>query len=135
MCPGVAELSPPSEMTPGSEIGLRVDQKLTQDAAGTMVMLELEALGLDRARTQVSVQYVDHNLLQADEGNMADHLFLRSACQRFGLWYSKPGNGVSHPVHMQRFGVPGTSLAGSDSHTCAAGSLGMLAVGVGGLEV
>ena len=88
------------EMTPGSEIGLRVDQTLTQDATGTMVMLELEALGLDRARTQVSVQYVDHNLLQADERNMADHLFLRSACQRFGLWYSKPGNGVSHPVHM-----------------------------------
>src|SRR5437764_5113523 len=122
------------EMTPGSEIGLRVDQTLTQDATGTMVMLELEALGLDRARTQVSVQYVDHNLLQADERNMADHLFLRSACQRFGLWYSKPGNGVSHPVHMQRFGVPGASLAGSDCHTCAAGSLGMLAIGVGGLE-
>ena len=123
------------ELTPGSEVGLRVDQTLTQDATGTMVILELEALGLDRARTQVSVQYVDHNLLQADERNMADHLFLRSACQRFGLWYSKPGNGVSHPVHMQRFGVPGASLAGSDSHTCAAGSLGMLAVGVGGLEV
>jgi aconitate hydratase len=123
------------EMAPGSEIGLRVDQTLTQDATGTMVMLELESLGLDRARTQVSVQYVDHNLLQADERNMADHLFLRSACQRFGLWYSRPGNGVSHPVHMQRFGVPGASLAGSDSHTCAAGSLGMLAVGVGGLEV
>jgi predicted aconitate hydratase len=123
------------EMTPGTEIGLRVDQTLTQDATGTMVMLELEALGLDRVRTQVSVQYVDHNLLQADERNMADHLYLRSACHRFGLWYSKPGNGVSHPVHMQRFGVPGASLAGSDSHTCAAGSLGMLAIGVGGLEV
>jgi aconitate hydratase len=123
------------EMTAGVEIGLRIDQTLTQDATGTMVMLELEALALDRVRTQVSVQYVDHNLLQADERNMADHLFLRSACQRFGLWYSKPGNGVSHPVHMQRFGRPGASLAGSDSHTCAAGSLGMLAVGVGGLEV
>ena len=123
------------EMTPGTEIGLRIDQTLTQDATGTMVMLELEALGLDRVRTQVSVQYVDHNLLQADERNMADHLFLRSACQRFGVWYSRPGNGVSHPVHMQRFGRPGASLAGSDSHTCAAGSLGMLAVGVGGLEV
>jgi aconitate hydratase len=122
------------DLTPGAEIGLRVDQTLTQDATGTMVMLELEALGLDRARTDVSVQYVDHNLLQADERNMADHLFLRSACQRFGLWYSRPGNGVSHPVHMQRFGVPGKSLAGSDSHTCAAGSLGMLAIGVGGLE-
>ena len=123
------------EMAAGSEIGLRIDQTLTQDATGTMVMLELEALGLDRVRTQVSVQYVDHNLLQADERNMADHLFLRSACQRFGLWYSRPGNGVSHPVHMQRFGRPGASLAGSDSHTCAAGSLGMLAIGVGGLEV
>src|SRR5437764_13168885 len=123
------------EMTAGSEIGLRIDQTLTQDATGTMVMLELEALGLDRVRTQASVQSVDHNLLQADERNMADNLFLRSACQRCGLWCSRPGNGVSHPVHMQRFGRPGASLAGSDSHTCAAGSLGMLAIGVGGLEV
>jgi predicted aconitate hydratase len=123
------------EMTPGSEIALRVDQTLTQDATGTLVMLELEALGLKRVRTEVSVQYVDHNLLQADERNMADHLFLRSAAQRFGLWFSPPGGGVSHPVHMQRFGIPGKSLIGSDSHTCAAGSLGMLAIGVGGLEV
>src|SRR5436190_9776875 len=131
----IAEHLVEGEMTPGAEIGIRVDQTLTQDATGTMVMLELEALGLDRVRTQVSVQYVDHNLLQADERNMADHLFLRSACQRFGVWYSRPGNGVSHPVHMQCFGRPGASLAGSDSHTCAAGSLGMLAIGVGGLEV
>lgn len=122
-------------MTAGQEIALRIDQTLTQDATGTMVMLELEALGLDLVRTHTSVQYVDHNLLQTDERNMADHLFLRSACHRFGVWFSKAGNGVSHPVHMQRFGVPGASLAGSDSHTCAAGSLGMLAVGVGGLEV
>lgn len=122
------------ETTPGAEIGMRVDQTLTQDATGTMVMLELEALDLDRVRTDVSVQYVDHNLLQADERNMADHLFLRSACRRFGLWYSEAGNGVSHPTHMQRFGVPGATMAGSDSHTCAAGSLGMLAVGTGGLE-
>jgi aconitate hydratase len=121
--------------SPGSEIGLRMDQTLTQDATGTMVMLELEALGLERARTDVSVQYVDHNLLQADERNMADHLFLRSACQRFGLWFSRAGNGVSHPTHMQRFGVPGASMVGSDSHTCAAGSLGMLAIGVGGIDV
>jgi aconitate hydratase len=120
---------------PGSEIGLRIDQTLTQDATGTMVMLELEALGLERARTDVSVQYVDHNLLQTDERNMADHLFLRSGCQRFGLWYSRAGNGVSHPTHMQRFGVPGASMVGSDSHTCAAGSLGMLAIGVGGIDV
>ncbi len=123
------------EPRPGTEIGLRIDQTLTQDATGTMVMLELEALGLERARTDVSVQYVDHNLLQADERNMADHLFLRSACRRYGLWYSKPGNGVSHPTHMQRFGKPGKTMVGSDSHTCAAGSLGMLAIGVGGLEV
>jgi aconitate hydratase len=123
------------EARPGGEIGLRIDQTLTQDATGTMVMLELEALGLDRVRTEVSVQYVDHNLLQTDERNMADHLFLRSACQRFGVWYSKPGNGVSHPTHMQRFGVPGRTMVGSDSHTCAAGSLAMLAIGVGGLEV
>src|SRR5690349_19579491 len=123
------------EMTAGSEIGLRIDQTLTQDATGTMVMLELEALGLDRVRTQASVQYVDHNLLQADERNMADHLFLRSACRRYGLWYSPPGNGVSHPTHMQHFGAPGKAMVGSDSHTCAAGSLGMLAIGVGGLDV
>jgi len=123
------------EMTPGTEIGLCIDQTLTQDATGTLVMLELEALGLDRARTEVSVQYVDHNLLQADSKNAEDHDFLRSACQRFGLWFSKAGNGVSHPTHMQRFGIPGKTMVGSDSHTPAAGSLGMLAIGVGGIEV
>jgi aconitate hydratase len=123
------------EAVPGTEIGIRIDQTLTQDATGTLVMQELEALGLDRIRTEVSVQYVDHNLLQTDERNAEDHEFLRSACRRYGLWFSKPGNGVSHPTHMQRFGVPGRTLAGSDSHTCAAGSLGMLAIGVGGLEV
>ncbi|NGO13832.1 aconitate hydratase [Streptomyces sp. HC44] len=122
-------------MVPGEEIGLRVDQTLTQDATGTLVMQEVEALGLDRVHTEVSVQYVDHNLLQADERNAEDHVFLRSAARRYGVWYSKPGNGVSHPTHMQHFGLPGRSLAGSDSHTCAAGSLGMLAIGVGGLEV
>jgi aconitate hydratase len=119
----------------GSEIGLSIEQTLTQDATGTTVMLELEAMGLDRVQTAVSVQYVDHNLLQADERNSDDHLFLRSACRRFGLWYSRAGNGVSHPVHMERFGIPGASMAGSDSHTCAAGALGMLAIGTGGLEV
>ncbi|MFI2609404.1 aconitate hydratase [Kitasatospora sp. NPDC018619] len=122
-------------MTAGEEIALRIDQTLCQDATGTLVMQELEALGLDRARTELSVQYVDHNLLQADERNAEDHLFLRSAARRFGLWYSKPGNGVSHPVHMQRFGVPGKTLLGSDSHTCAGGALGMLAIGTGGLDV
>jgi aconitate hydratase len=123
------------EMTPGVEIGLLIDQTLTQDATGTLVMLELESLGLDRALTEVSVQYVDHNLLQSDSKNAEDHEFLRSACQRFGIWYSKAGNGVSHPTHMQRFGVPGKTMVGSDSHTPAAGSLGMLAIGVGALEV
>lgn len=123
------------EMAPGEEIGLHIDQTLTQDATGTMVMLELEAMGLDRARTEVSVQYVDHNLLQADGKNAEDHDFLRSACQRFGLWFSKAGNGVSHPTHMQRFGIPGKAMVGSDSHTPAAGSLGMLAIGLGGIEV
>ncbi|WP_029088184.1 aconitate hydratase [Brevibacterium album] len=122
-------------MEPGGEIALTVDQTLTQDATGTMVMLELEAMGLDRIRTELSVQYVDHNLLQTDEKNPDDHLFLQSAAQRFGLWFSKAGNGVSHPVHQSRFGRPGATMIGSDSHTCAAGALGMLAIGVGGLEV
>ncbi|MGI8759239.1 MAG: aconitate hydratase [Acidimicrobiales bacterium] len=123
------------EMAPGREIGLRIDQTLTQDATGTMVMLELEAMGLPRVLTEVSAQYVDHNLLQADFKNADDHLFLRSAAQRFGIWYSKPGNGVSHPVHQQRFGIPGKTMLGSDSHTPAAGAIGMLAIGAGGLEV
>lgn len=122
-------------MAAGAEIALKIDQTLTQDATGTMVMLELEAMGLERARTEVSVQYVDHNLLQTDFKNADDHLFLQSACRKFGIWYSRPGNGVSHPVHMERFGKPGKTLLGSDSHTCSAGSLGMLAIGAGGLEV
>ncbi|HET7414953.1 MAG TPA: aconitate hydratase [Arthrobacter sp.] len=123
------------EMEYGTEVGVRIDQTLTQDATGTMVMLELEAMGLDRIETELSVQYVDHNLLQTDEKNPEDHLFLQSAAQRYGLWFSKPGNGVSHPVHQARFGRPGTTMLGSDSHTCAAGAIGMLAIGVGGLEV
>jgi aconitate hydratase len=122
-------------MEVGTEIGLTIDQTLTQDATGTLVMLELEAMQLPRVKTELSAQYVDHNLLQTDFKNADDHLFLRSACQRFGIWYSRPGNGVSHPVHMERFGIPGKTLLGSDSHTCAAGSLGMLAIGAGGLEV
>ena len=122
-------------MTPGEEIGLRIDQTLTQDATGTLVMLELEAMGLERVKTELSVQYVDHNLVQEDYKNPDDHLFLRSACRRFGLWYSRPGNGVSHPVHQERFGKPGRTLVGSDSHTPAAGALGMLAIGAGGIDV
>lgn len=120
---------------PGQSIGLKIDQTLTQDATGTLVMQEFEAMGVGRVKTEVSAQYVDHNLLQTDFKNPDDHLFLRSACRKFGVWFSRPGNGVSHPVHMESFGKPGKTLLGSDSHTCAAGSLGMLAMGAGGLEV
>src|SRR4051812_21318681 len=96
-------LVPDSSLTPGAEIGIHIDQTLTQDATGTLVMLELEAMGLERVKTALSVQYVDHNLLQTDHRNADDHVFLLSACERFGIWYSRPGNGVSHPVHMERF--------------------------------
>ena len=123
------------DMTPGEPIGITIDQTLTQDATGTLVMLELEAMGLDRVRTEVSAQYVDHNLIQEDHKNPDDHLFLRTACERFGLWYSRPGNGISHPVHQERFGRPGATMAGSDSHTPAAGAMGMIAIGSGGLDV
>lgn len=123
------------DMKAGKEIGIKIDQALLQDATGTLVQLELEAMGLDKAKTEVAVQYVDHNLLQTDYKNADDHKFLKSASQRFGLWFSRPGNGVSHPVHMERFGKPGKTMVGSDSHTCAAGSLGMLAIGTGGLDV
>ncbi|MBA1148611.1 aconitate hydratase [Ectothiorhodospiraceae bacterium WFHF3C12] len=123
------------EMRAGREIGLRIDQTLTQDATGTLVMLEFQAMGLPRVKTELSAQYVDHNLLQEDFRNPDDHLFLQSAAKKYGVHFSPAGNGVSHPVHMERFGIPGRTLLGSDSHTCAAGSLGMLAIGAGGLEV
>ncbi len=123
------------ELNTGEEIALKIDQTLTQDATGTMVMLEFEAMEIPRVKTELSAQYVDHNLIQSDFKNPDDHLFLRSACKKFGVHYSRPGNGVSHPVHMERFGKPGKSLLGSDSHTCAAGSMCMLAIGAGGLEV
>ncbi len=123
------------EMKSGEEIGLEIDQTLTQDATGTMVMLELEAMELDKAQTELSCQYVDHNLLQTDYRNPDDHVFLKSAAEKFGIWYSRPGNGVSHPIHTERFAVPGKSMIGSDSHTPATGSMGMLAFGAGGLDV
>src|SRR5271157_2001008 len=122
-------------MTPGEEIALRIDQALLQDVLGTLVMLELEAMGTDRVKVGVAAQYIDHNLLETDNLNGDEHLFLRSACRRFGIWYSRPGNGISHPVHMQRFGKPGETLIGSDSHTAAAGSMGMFAFGAGGIDV
>ena len=114
---------------PGDVISVRIDQTLTQDATGTMVMLELEAMEIEEVKTEISAQYIDHNLLQTDFKNADDHLFLKSACHKFGIWYSGPGNGVSHPVHMERFGRPGKTLIGSDSHTCAGGSMGMLLLG------
>jgi aconitate hydratase len=123
------------KMTAGDEISLKIDQTLCQDATGTLVMLELEAMGIGRVKTELSAQYVDHNLIQEDYKNADDHLFLQSAAERFGLWYSRAGNGVSHPVHMEYFGKPGKTMLGSDSHTCAGGALGMLAIGAGGLEV
>jgi len=123
------------KMEIGEEIGLKIDQTLTQDATGTMVMLELAAMQIDRVRTELSAQYVDHNLIQEDYKNPDDHLFLQSACQKFGVWFSRAGNGVSHPVHQERFGIPGKTIAGSDSHTCAAGAIAMLAVGAGGIDV
>ena len=123
------------EMDVGEEIELEMDQTLTQDATGTMVMLEFEAMGIPRVQTELSAQYVDHNLIQSDFKNPDDHLFLRSACKKFGVWYSRPGNGVSHPVHQERFGKPGKTLIGSDSHSPAAGAIGMLAIGAGGLDV
>src|SRR3954467_13218430 len=123
------------DMRPGGEIALKVDQTLLQDVLGTLVMLELEAMGIERVKVGLAAQYVDHNLVQNDHMNADEHLFLRSACRRFGVWYSRPGNGISHPVHMQRFGKPGLTLVGSDSHTPAAGSLGMLAFGAGAIEV
>jgi aconitate hydratase len=123
------------KLEPASEIGLRIDQVLQQDATGTLVMLELEAMKLDRTKAEVAVQYIDHNILQTDFRNADDHLFLQSAAARFGYWFSRPGNGISHVVHMERFGKPGKTLLGSDSHSCAGGGIGMLAIGTGGMEV
>lgn len=130
-----SHLTKESSIGEGEEIGLKIDQTLCQDATGTLVMLELEAMGLAWVKTELSAQYVDHNLIQEDYKNADDHLFLQSAAKRFGLWFSPAGNGVSHPLHMQFFGVPGKTLLGSDSHTCASGAIGMLAIGAGGLEV
>lgn len=123
------------EWAEGAEIAIRIDQTLTQDATGTLAFLEFEALGLDSVRAALSASYVDHNILQTDYRNADDHRYLMSAALRFGVHYSPPGNGVSHPVHMERFGAPGKTLLGADSHTSTAGALGMIAIGTGGLDV
>lgn len=122
-------------LVPGQEIALKIDQTLLQDATGTMAMLEFMATGIDRVKVDLAAQYVDHNLLQTDNKNADDHAFLASAAQKFGVYLSKPGNGVSHQVHLERFGVPGTTLLGADSHTPTAAGLGMVAIGAGGLDV
>ncbi|MBC7235234.1 MAG: aconitate hydratase [Chloroflexi bacterium] len=123
------------DMTPGEEIGLRIDQTLTQDATGTMACLQFEALGQPRVKTKVSVSYADHNLLQTDFRNADDHRYLQSIAARYGLVFSRPGNGICHQVHLERFGAPGETLLGADSHTPTAGGLGMLGIGAGGLDV
>ncbi len=123
------------KLIPGTEIGLRMDQTLTQDATGTMAYLEFESMGIPRVRTELSVAYVDHNTLQCGFENADDHLFIQSAAKKYGVRYSRPGNGICHQVHLERFGIPGKTLIGSDSHTPTAGGLGMLAFGAGGLDV
>ncbi len=123
------------EMDRGSEIAIRIDQTLTQDATGTMAYLEFEAIGIPRVKTDLSVCYVDHNLIQSDFRNADDHRFLQSVARRFGLYFSPPGNGISHQINLERFGRPGATLLGSDSHTPTGGGLGMLAIGAGGLDV
>jgi aconitate hydratase len=122
-------------LVPGEEIAIRIDQTLLQDATGTLAMLEFESLGLEEVRAELAAQYVDHNLLQTDGKNADDHLYLQTACQKYGLVFSRPGNGVSHQVHMERFGVPGKTLLGADSHTPGAAGVSMLGFGAGGLDV
>jgi aconitate hydratase len=123
------------KLEPGNEIGIRIDQTLTQDATGTMAYLQFEAMGIPRVRTKLSVSYVDHNMLQAGFENADDHRFLQSIAAKYGIYFSRPGNGICHQVHLERFGVPGQTLLGSDSHTPTGGGLGMVAIGAGGLDV
>ena len=123
------------EMVPGQDIGLKIDQTLTQDATGTMAYLEFEAMGVERVKTEKSVAYIDHNTLQTGFENADDHRFIQSVAKKHGIWYSRPGNGICHQVHLERFGKPGKTLIGSDSHTPTGGGIGMLAMGAGGLDV
>ena len=123
------------EMKDKSEIGLRIDQTLTQDSTGTMAYLQLEAMGIDKVKTKKSLAYIDHNMLQAGPENADDHLYIQTVAKKYGIYFSKPGNGICHQVHLERFAVPGDTLLGSDSHTPTAGGMGMLAIGAGGLDV
>lgn len=123
------------EMIPGTEIGLRIDQTLTQDATGTMAYLEFEAMGVDRVKTEKSVAYIDHNTLQTGFENADDHRYIQTVTKKHGIYFSRPGNGICHQVHLERFGIPGKTLIGSDSHTPTGGGIGMLAMGAGGLDV
>ncbi len=122
-------------LKPGGELAIRIDQTLTQDATGTMVFLQFEAMGLDRIKNELAVSYVDHNTIQVGFENADDHRYLQSAAARFGAIFSRPGNGICHQLHLERFGIPGKTLLGSDSHTPTGGGLGMLAIGAGGLDV
>lgn len=122
-------------MIPGEEIGLRIDQTLTQDATGTMAYLEFEAMGVDRVKTEKSVAYIDHNTLQTGFENADDHRYIQTVTKKHGIYFSRPGNGICHQVHLERFGIPGKTLIGSDSHTPTGGGIGMLAMGAGGLDV
>ncbi len=123
------------EMIAGEEIGLRIDQTLTQDATGTMAYLEFEAMGVDRVKTEKSVAYIDHNTLQTGFENADDHRYIQTVTKKHGIYFSRPGNGICHQVHLERFGIPGKTLIGSDSHTPTGGGIGMLAMGAGGLDV
>lgn len=123
------------ELTPGQEISIRIDQTLTQDATGTMAYLQFEAMGLDRVRNELAVSYVDHNTIQVGFENADDHQYLQSVAAKYGVIYSKPGNGICHQLHLERFGAPGKTLLGSDSHTPTGGGVGMIAIGAGGIDV
>ena len=122
-------------MEPGAEVALRIDQTLTQDATGTMAYLEFESMGIDRVKTKRSVAYIDHNTLQSGFENADDHRYIQTVAAKHGIWFSRPGNGICHQVHLERFGVPGQTLIGSDSHTPTGGGIGMLAFGAGGMDV
>ncbi|TRO44617.1 aconitate hydratase, partial [Candidatus Bathyarchaeota archaeon] len=123
------------EYVPGNEIGIRIDQTLTQDATGTMAYLQFEAMGLKQVKSELSVSYVDHNTIQVGFENADDHKYLQTVAAKYGIVYSKPGNGICHQVHLERFGKPGKTLLGSDSHTPTGGGIGMIAIGAGGLDV